>query len=120
METHTPPTPSKVPKRPGSKKRHFTPAFKSRIVELCSQPGAVAAQIARHYDLAPNMVKRWLREHRTQGQAPEFVPVQVAASAEVSIGEIRIECTRGQQRVSIAWPASAAKECAQWLREWLA
>ena len=65
------------------------------------------------------MVNRWMREHRTQVESPEFVPVQVAASAEV-IGEIRIECIRGQQRVSIAWPASSAKECAQWLREWLA
>ena len=120
METQTPPTPSTAPNRPGSKKRQFTPAFKSRIVELCSQPKAVAAQIAREHDLIPNMVNRWLREHRMQRKTPEFVPVQVAASAEVSIGEIRIECTRGQQRVSIAWPASAAKECAQWLREWLA
>ena len=108
-----------MPKRPGSKKRQFTPEFKSRIVDLCSQPGAVASKVAWEHGLIPNMVNRWLREHRLQDKAPEFVPVQVA-SHEVSVDEIRIECTRGQQRVSIAWPASAAKECAQWLREWLA
>jgi len=122
MDTHTPPIAVAVPKRLASKKqkRQFTPEFKSRIVELCSQPGAVASQVAREHDLMPNMVNRWLREHRLKGMTPEFLPVQVSADAEVSIGEIRIECIRGQQRVSIAWPASAAKECAQWLREWLA
>jgi len=120
METQSPPAPFTAPKRPRSKKRQFTPAFKSRIIELCSQPGAAVAQIAREHDLIPNMVNRWLREHRVRSLVPEFVPVQVAAGAEVSIGEIRIECTHGQQRVSIAWPVSAAKECAQWLREWLA
>mgnify|MGYP000064033556 CR=1 FL=1 len=119
MDTHTPPSSVAVPKRPASKKRRFTAEFKAHIIELCSQPGAVRSQIAREHDLIPNMVNRWMREHRTQGQAPEFVPVEVAAGAE-AISEIRIECIRGQQRVSIAWPASAAKECAQWLREWLA
>jgi len=101
-------------------KRRFTPEFKSHIIELCQQPDPVISQIARDHDLIPNMVNRWLREHRTQGEAPEFVPVEVADSAAVLIGEIRIVCTRGEQRMSIAWPASAAKECAQWVREWLA
>ena len=101
-------------------KRRFTPEFKSHIIELCQQPDAVMSQIAREHDLIPNMVNRWLREHRSRHTGSGFVPVQVADSGEVSIGEIRIECIRGQQRVSIAWPASAARECAQWLREWLA
>ena len=100
-------------------RRQFSPAFKARIVKLTDQPGAVVAEVARSHGLGPGLVTRWRREHRKSAPAKAFVPIQVAAGAE-AISEIRIECIRGQQRVSIAWPASAAKECAQWLREWLA
>lgn len=122
METDTTPTPipgAVVPKRPAIKKRRFTPQFKARIVKLCVQPGAVVPQIARDHDLGPNLVKRWVREHHMRGLSKGFVPVGVVAPA-APVGDIRIECTRGQQRIVVAWPASSAKECAQWLREWLA
>ena len=120
METDTTPTPAAVvPKRPAIKKRRFTPQFKARIVKLCGQPGAVIPQIARDHDLGPNLVKRWVREHHMRGLSKGFVPVEVVAPA-APVDDIRIECTRGQQRIVVAWPTSSAKECAQWLREWLA
>ncbi len=84
-----------VPKRPALGKRRFTPQLKARIV------------------------KRWVREHHMRGLSKGFVPVEALAPA-APIGDIRIECARGQQRGVVAWPASSAKECAQWLREWLA
>ena len=105
--------------RAAQTKRRFTPQFKDRIVKLCEQPGAVMARVARDHNLDGNMVSRWVREHRVRIKARSFVPVQVTEPA-ASVGEIRIECTRGQQRIMVTWPASAAKECAQWLREWVA
>lgn len=121
MDTNTTPNQSvTVTAKPGAQtKRRFTPQFKARIVKLCEQPGAVLAQVARDHGLAVNLVGRWVREHRARGGAHSFVAVKVTQPA-ASIGEIRIECARGQQRIVVAWPASAARECAQWLREWLA
>lgn len=119
MNTDTTPKPAVTAQRVSQTKRRFTPEFKDRIVNLCEQPGAVMAQVARDHDLDGNMVSRWVREHRVRIKARSFLPVQVTEPA-ASVGEIRIECTRGQQRIVVAWPASAARECAQWLREWLA
>ena len=119
MDTDTTPKTAVSAQRASQTKRQFTPQFKDRIVKLCEQPGAVMARVARNHDLDGNMVSRWVREHRVRIKAHAFVPVQVT-EPEGPIGEIRIECTRGQQRIVVAWPASAAKECAQWLREWLA
>lgn len=119
MDTHTTPTPAVTAQSAAQTKRHFTPQFKARIVKLCEQPSAVMAQVARDHELDANIVSRWVREHRVRSKAHAFVPVQVTRP-DASLGEIRIECTRGQQRIVVAWPASAAKECAQWLREWLA
>lgn len=109
METDTTPTPGAVvPKRPAIKKRRFTPQFKARIVKLCVQPSAVVPQIAHDHDLGPNLVKRWVREHHMRGLSKGFVPVEVVAPA-APIGDIRIECTRGHQRIVVAWPTSSAK-----------
>lgn len=119
MDTDTTPKPAVSAQRAAQTKRRFTPAFKARIVKLCEQPGAVMARVARDHELDANIVSRWVREHRVRIKARSFVPLQVTEPA-ASVGEIRIECTRGQQRIVVAWPASAAKECAQWLREWLA
>lgn len=119
MNTDTTPKQAVTAQPASQTKRRFTPQFKARIVKLCEQPGAVMAQVARDHGLAANVVGRWVREHRARTEVHSFVPVQVT-KPEASIGEIRIECARGHQRIMVTWPASAAKECAQWLREWLA
>jgi hypothetical protein len=49
--------------------------------------------------------------------APTFVPL--ALPAPVVEGDIRIELQRAGTTVSITWPASAARDCAAWLRDWL-
>jgi hypothetical protein len=38
-------------------------------------------------------------------------------AAEIATGEIRLELKRGAIDVSVAWPISAAAECAAWLCE---
>lgn len=71
-----------------------------------------------------NVVHRWRqlsREDRTKVAAPrrEFVLVPLTTAAPPgSGGEIRIQLRRGA--TAIAWPVSAASDCAAWLRERLA
>jgi transposase len=47
--------------------------------------------------------------------AESFLPVALAASPTESL--IRIEIRRRGRTVSMQWPATAARECAQLLRE---
>lgn len=49
---------------------------------------------------------------------PSFVPLQMA-SAGAEPPTIRIELRRGGTAITVAWPASAAAECAAWMRELL-
>lgn len=39
-----------------------TPAFKSRIISACQQPGVSISRIALDRGLNANMVRRWIRE----------------------------------------------------------
>ena len=48
---------------------------------------------------------------------PTFVPLALPAPSDD--GEIRIELQRAGTAVKIVWPASAARDCAAWLRDWL-
>ena len=49
-----------------------------------------------------------------------FVPVKLPEpTAPVLQADIRIELQRGATAVTVTWPASAASECAAWMRELL-
>lgn len=49
-----------------------------------------------------------------------FVPVRLPTpGAPVALADIRIELQRGPMAVTVTWPASAASECAAWMRELL-
>lgn len=56
--------------------------------------------------------------------APEakqlFVPVTLLPPATAApVADIRIELQRGATAITVTWPASAASECAAWMRELL-
>jgi len=52
--------------------------------------------------------------------APSFVPVSLPSPATPTpLPDIRIELQRGATTVTVTWPASAASECAAWMRELL-
>lgn len=60
--------------------------------------------------------------------SPQFVPLALPAppspppalvAAPAAVDAIRTEIRRGALVVSVTWPASAAGECAAWLRELL-
>lgn len=115
------------------RRRRHSAAFKSAVIEECLRPGVSIAAVALAHGLNANMLRKWVidGEHRlatpaaAQSPPPEppptppatFVPLALPAAA--ADGEIRIELQRAGTTVKIVWPASAARDCAAWLRDWL-
>jgi len=101
------------------------------------QPGMSMAAVAMAHGVNANLLRRWVRqaELRPPGpaldrptsngvQAPEakplFVPVSLPPlAAATQVADIRIELQRGATAITVTWPASAASECAAWMRELL-
>lgn len=101
------------------------------------QPGMSMAAVAMAHGVNANLLRRWVREAelRPPGialgkptargmQAPEakplFVPVSLPPPvAAEPVADIRIELQRGATAITVTWPASAASECAAWMRELL-
>ena len=99
------------------------------------QPGVSIAAVALANGLNANMLRKWVIETERAGAAersrppslpassgavepvPGFIPVSMGS--ELAPVDIRIELQRGATAVKVAWPASAASECAAWLRELL-
>lgn len=87
--------------------------------------------------MAANLLRRWVHEaemkpatqvidaatvHGAKAPALEtlFVPVKLPEPvAPVQLADIRIELQRGATAITVSWPASAASECAAWMRELL-
>jgi transposase-like protein len=55
----------------------------------------------------------------TPSAPPSFLPLALRAPAPMPADEIRIELQRGATAIKVAWPSSAAADCAAWLRELL-
>jgi transposase len=112
------------------RRRRHSEAFKAEAVSACRQPGVSIAAVALARGLNANLLRRWVQEAEratTLPVAPQltapsvsvengtaFVPVAVPTSTESAI---RIELRRGSNKISVHWPASAARECALLLRE---
>jgi transposase len=91
------------------------------------------ASVALANGVNANLVRRWVVEaeaivnrrplqladstKKSSSASPGFVPVQLPTSAVPA--DIRIELTRGSIKVVVTWPATAATECAAWMRELL-
>lgn len=90
------------------------------------------AAVALAHGLNANMLRKWVidAQHAEPGvpkapmpeeerppPGPTFIPL--ALTAPPVDGEIRIELQRAGTTVNIVWPASAAHDCAAWLRDWL-
>lgn len=101
------------------------------------QPGMSMAAVAMAHGVNANLLRRWVRDAEMKPPAgllgnvassgvaaPEhkslFVPVGLPAPTEPAmLANIRIELQRGATAVTVTWPASAASECAAWMRELL-
>lgn len=121
----------------GRQRRRHLPEFRTSVIQACLQPGVSIAAVALANGLNANMLRKWVIEERkrslpAQAHPPRpvsvpdrgsppvqaFVPLALPAPSAAS-EIIQIELRRGEARVSVSWPVSAAGECAAWLREWL-
>lgn len=116
--------------KPGRVKRRHSEEFKQALVAACSEPGTSVSGVALANGVNANQVRRWMRERgvlpprrrpkvpATMATAPEFLPVRLTP-APVETPDIRIEIRRGNATINVQWPLQAARECAEWLRDWL-
>lgn len=123
--------------------RTYSAQFKADLVAACLRPGASIASLALQHGMNANVLHRWLKEH-DQGrhrlgdafdtnvvahpsQPPAFISIPLAPSVTsappvppqhmTETANVRIECQRGDLSATVTWPVSAARECAQMLRE---
>jgi transposase len=117
------------------RRRKHSAEFKAQVVAACRQPGISMASVAMAHGVNANLLRRWVMdaEQRTSANAsslqavasdaappspaPAFMPVHLAPSAAPA--DIRIELRRGATTITVAWPSSAAAQCAAWMRELL-
>ena len=108
------------------KRRRYGAELKAQILSECDAPNASVAKVAMSHGINANVVHGWRKLARQAG-APigvvrrEFVPVTVAPTPEVRVGDerIEVELRRGPLTMKIAWPMSAAADLAAWTRELL-
>lgn len=120
------------------RRRLHSDEFKANAVAACMQPGMSMAAVAMAHGINANLLRRWVRDvemkasHGAPGkslrniEAPPvksvFVPLALptpATPTPTPTADIRIELQRGATAVTVTWPASAASECAAWMRELL-
>ncbi len=125
------------------RKRTFSQEFRDEVIECCQRLGVSVAAVARAYDLHPNLLRRWVAERERSEQAAEspqnasmlapkpadpkrpqsaFLPLEIGTSPTSSVTqaqEIRIELRHQGMTAHIAWPISAAEDCAAWLQRLL-
>lgn len=110
------------------RRRRHSPLFKAEAIGACQQPGVSIAAVALTRGLNATMLHRWVKQAE-RGGAPiaiqptspsvavegseGFIPVRLSGTTESAIC---IEMRQGSKRVSMRWPASAARECALLLR----
>lgn len=119
------------------RRRQHSDEFKANAVAACMRPGISMAAVAMAHGINANLLRRWVQEVemtpsaglvRTTpapvAKAPTskslFVPLSLPApAAPVPMEDIRIELQHGATAVTVTGPASAAGECAAWVRELL-
>jgi transposase len=117
------------------RRRKHSAEFKAQVVAACRQPGISMAAVAMAHGVNANLLRRWVIDSEQRANvngsslqtiasdaappspAPAFVALQLAPSAAPA--DIRIELRRGATAITVAWPSSAAAECAVWMRELL-
>lgn len=113
------------------RRRRHSSEFKAAVIQECMRPGVSMAAVALAHSLNANMLRKWVIDAESAlppkpkaapaqdvpMPGPTFVPLALpAATIE---GDIRIELQRAGTTVTLVWPASAARDCAAWLRDWL-
>lgn len=112
------------------RRRRHSELFKADAVGACQQPGVSVAAVALARGVNASLLRRWVKQAEGSGApiairptlsglgtegAESFLPVTFSVGAAEH--SIRIEVRSKKRRVSVQWPASAAHECALFLRE---
>jgi transposase len=115
------------------RRRRHSSEFKAAVIQECMHPGVSIAAVALAHSLNANMLRKWVIDAenalppKPKGVPAQDVPVPVPSPTFVPLaipaptveGDIRIELQRGGTTVTLVWPATAARDCAAWLRDWL-
>ena len=119
------------------RRRIHSDEFKANAVASCMQPGMSMAAVAMAQGVNANLLRRWVRDaemnsgntvvsattaevSKAQEAKTFFVPVSLPPPVQSAhVPDVRIELRRGPMAVTVTWPASAASECAVWMRELL-
>lgn len=112
------------------RRRRYSAEFKAEAVAACRHPGVSTAAVAMARSLNANLLRRWVVEAEGAAGTPRgsaqlkalpppiegrrFIPVAIEKPAHAD-PRIRIEVRRGATVMSVEWPPSAARECAEWL-----
>jgi transposase len=113
------------------RRRKHSAEFKAHVVAACSKPGVSSASVAMANGINANLVRRWVKDaegeqedvgeigatNRVKRPVTKFVPLPLPSP--VSVSDIRVELQRGATKIVVTWPATAASECAAWMRELL-
>ena len=112
------------------RRRKHSAEFKAHVVAACSKPGVSSASVAMANGINANLVRRWVKDAEGERDVGEigatkpvkrpvtkFVPLPLPSPAPV--GDIRVELQRGATKIVVTWPATAAAQCAAWMRELL-
>lgn len=116
----------------GRSRRTYSPEFKAQLVAACRIPGISVASVARNHGINHNILHRWLRElpdpaperltQTPHKPVPAFIELPITESlapALVATHSVQVEIQRGDLSLKLAWPASSAPACTQWLLELL-
>lgn len=119
------------------RRRRHSAEFKAQVVAACRRAGVSIAAVALANRLNANLLRRWVVTAEEQARLADrvdaaaatpaplevehrsFIPLQVERAVVSGGQDISIELRRGATVVKVAWPLSAAGECAAWLRELL-
>ncbi len=101
-------------------RRRYSAELKAQVLSECAQRGVSVASVAMSHGINANVVHKW---RRLAGAAAlpvaSFVPVALPAPTCAASADIRMELRRGATSMTITWPATAAADCAAWMRELL-
>lgn len=124
------------------RRRRHGDEFKASAVTACMQPGVSIAAVAMTHGINANLLRRWVNDAEMKPVAragiasaavttdapqltPSFIPMEVPtptpapAPTSAPPQDIHIELRRNAMTITVTWPASAAGECATWMRELL-
>jgi len=114
--------------KPGRVRVHRTAEFKSRLIDLASQPGASMAGVAVAHGVNPNLLRRWIRESKIRSGPARFIPVMLESTVqpvsqvpvlkeEQPTQRIEVSLQRGDLRVKFKVHSAQMVELGQLLRE---